>query len=691
MSYQLIKSDSATCPVRTPETDPEKKSVSATPQKISRQQLVNKLNFINFQDETLLVNFKHKKFGQVFTCQAKPQPSMGEDVRCTWVDASKIKARLKTYEFENIMLKDRQWELEFHLEPMDINGEFIRFQIPEICFQLASKRNLKEPCHGIQAQIIQNSVIFDGILMDFCATEFSVKTRLNPPQTSQWLNPNVSVNILLSRKEETLYSGECKIVEESSNGNTIVFRLQPKNQNIQRFKKKRFRSIREDIAPAPIIRFTHPLTGKTHDFKVADLSGSGFSVEESENSSALLPGIILPDVEMLFANSFKIYFKAQVIYRESSELPDSGEMFKCGLVFLDITTHDHLNLQSILLQLKNKDAHICNELDIDSLWNFLFETGFIYPEKYSYIQKNSENIKNTYNKIYSEKLGIARHFTYQKNGLIAGHLSMVRFYENTWLIHHHAGKKTAPFNAGLVVLNQIGHFSNNSHSLFSNHMNYLICYFRPENKFPNRVFGGAARTINDGNKCDIESFAYFHFNGNENPTENKYDISYEWSLNPSEEEDIEELTAFYSHNHGGLMLKALNIEYNKINLNGLSDEYRKSGLKRERHFFSLKRDNMLIAVIMVNVSNRGLNLSDLTNGTNVIILDTENLPEQVLKTALSLVSAHLNKNNFPVLVYPVNYMTHNSIPFEKTYNLWMLDTQFGDTYFRYVNRLTRLI
>jgi len=689
MSYQLIKSDSVDCPVSTSGTDPSKIPEHTIPKKISRRQLVNKLNFVNFQDETILINFKHSKFGHVFTCPAKPQPSMGEDVLCTWVDSSKLKNKLKTYELKSLLLKDRQSDLELHLELMDLNEEFVRFQIPEICFLTSSKKSMREPCQGIRAQMFQNSVIFDGTLTDFCATEFSVKTTLAPPQTSQWLNPDAPVNILLSREEETLYSGECKIVEETSNGSTIGFLLEPTKNSIQRFKTKKFRSIREDITPAPVIRFTHPITAKKHDFKVVDLSGSGFSVEETKNTCALLPGIILPDVEMRFANSFKIHFRAQVIYRKDSELLETGEVYKCGLVLLDITSLDHLNLQSILLQLRNKNAYICNELDIDSLWNFLFETGFIYPEKYSYIQENSKNIKNTYEKIYSENSSIARYFTYQNKGLIAGHLSMIRFYENTWLIHHHAGRKATSFNAGLVVLNQIGHFSNNSHSLYSNHMKYLICYFRPENKFPNRVFGGAARTINNETKCDIESFAYFHFNGN-NPIGKKYNISWNWSLNPSEPEDLEELDAFYSHSCGGLMLKALNIESNKINLNGLSDDYRKIGLKRERYFFSLKRDNILIAVIMANISNKGLNLSDLTNATKVIIIDPENLPEHVLKTVLHLISAQLKAENFPVLVHPVNYMIANSVAFEKIYNLWMLDTQYGDTYFRYVNRLTRL-
>ena len=416
MSYQLIKSGSVACPVSTPENNIHAKSEQTTPQKISRRQLVNKLNFINFQDETILINFIHKKFDHVFACAAKPQPSMGEDLLCTWVDTSKLKSRLRAYEFGSILLKDKQWHLELRPELIGLNEEFIHFRIPETYYQLISKKILRTPCQGVRAQMFQNSVIFDGVLIDFCATEFSVKTRLVPPQTSQWLNPKVSVNILLTRDEETLYSGECKIIKETSNGTTIDFLLKPTNHNIQRFKKKRFRSIREEIIPAPVIRFTHPLTGKAHTFKVTDLSGSGFSVEETENTCVLLPGIIFPDVEMLFANSFKIHFKAQVIYREKSVSLESVEVFKCGLVLLDIATNDHLNLQSTLLQQKNKDAYICNELDIDSLWNFLFETGFIYPVKYNYLQKDSQNIKNTYKKIYNENPSIARHFTYRNKG-----------------------------------------------------------------------------------------------------------------------------------------------------------------------------------------------------------------------------------------------------------------------------------
>jgi len=690
MSYQLIKSDSTVCPVKVPEADGIGQKADVPHQKLSKQQLVNKLNYLNFQDKSILVNFKHKKYGQEFNCPAKPQPCLGEDVVCSWADPSVVKSKLHTHVFESIILKERQWNLEIKLELLELTEEHIHFKIPEIYYQYVSKKSHRERCQDVQVQMIQNSVVFSGDLIDFNASEFNVKIQLKPPQTPQWINPDEPVNILLMREKESIYSTECKIVSEKSNSNTVEILLESTRQNIQRFPKKKFRSNREKISPAPIIRLQHPLTGYVHEFDVVDLSGSGFSVEKTSTSPDLLPGMILPKVTMRFANSLKLEFKAQVIHYETQTSQEMVNQSKYGIAIIDIPAQDHLKLQSSLTQLSNKNAFLCDELDVDSLWNFLFEAGFIYPEKYTYIEKNSDNIKDTYEKIYLKNSSIARHFTYKNKGLIAGHLSMIRFYENTWLIHHHAGRKSSAYNAGLVVLNQIGHYSNNSHSLFSNHMKYLICYFRPENKFPNRVFGGAARTISDENKCDVKPFAYFHFNGNNNSPTIENEMTREWSLNSSSPEDIEELDAFYAYTNGGLLLKALNIEPSKIGLNSLTHEYKNLGLKRERHLFSLKHNHTLTAVFMVNISNKGLNLSDLTNAVTTFIIDSKNLSESIFKSALYLIATAHSMNNFPVLVSSPSYMNDHAINFEKIYNLWMLDTQFGDNYFRYVNRLTRL-
>ena len=53
----------------------------------------------------------------------------------------------------------------------------------------------------------------------------------------------------------------------------------------------------------------------------------------------------------------------------------------------------------------------------------------------------------------------------------------------------------------------------------------------------------------------------------------------------------------------------------------LSKEFQRLGFKRERRFYSLKKNDRLKAFIMVMISDIGLNLSNLTNCVKVFVLD----------------------------------------------------------------------
>jgi hypothetical protein len=105
--------------------------------------------------------------------------------------------------------------------------------------------------------------------------------------------------------------------------------------------------------------------------------------------------------------------------------------------------------------------------------------------------------------------------------------------------------------------------------------------------------------------------------------------------------------------------------------------------------FSLKRNKRLKAIVMVNISDIGLNLSDLTSGIKVIVLDSNGLSGEVLYWMLSSVIEKTGQENASVLLFPATYAKHKGIPFEKTYNLWVQNTQYSDYYFRYINRLLR--
>jgi hypothetical protein len=656
--------------------------------KVDKNQLINKLNYINFQDGAVLINFNHLKYDKTITLKATPQPCMGDLVDCLWLEGEYLPHIIQNYQFKNILITNGQKLLKVEPEVIRIDAEGISVLLPESCREISTRKTRRYPCEGITVQLIQNSTVFSGALMDFNGFSFRAKLTATPPQTFDWINPEYPVNVMVSNPAVTIYSGECKIIRHTRGQKTRNYILEPLKQEIPRFKQKEFRSERYVLTPSPNMVSRHPFTAMRVDLKVVDLSGSGFSVEEDECNTTLLPGMILHELDLSFADSYKIKCSAQVVFRKEAVDPNGDKWIKCGLALLDMDVHDHLKLISMLHQAKNKNSYICNDVDLDALWDFFFETGFIYPDKYASIQKNKKQIKETYAKIYAHNPQIARHFIYQEKGTIFGHMAMLRFYENAWMIHHHAARKSALNKAGLIVLDQIGRMINDSHHLYSLHMDYMICYYRPDNKFPSRVFGGAARNIGDPKGCSLDGFAYQHYH---NPLGSMSDMPQGWQITETQPEDLQELAGFYEHISGGLLLDALDLRPEKIDCVELSREYGKLGLTRLRYLYSLKNNGQLKAVFLVNQSDLGLNLSDNTNCVKVFVTDSQNFSAEILETAISKIAKITGKKDFPTLIYPAAFADERDIAYDKTYNLWVCSLQYSDAYFRYLKRLVRFI
>jgi hypothetical protein len=652
--------------------------------KLSKKHLINTLNYINFQDGTILINFKHLKYENILSLQAKPQPCLENTLDCRWIQTEGLSQKLRSYKFLNFLINDGQKMILVKADVRRISEEGINFDLPETCYGVGFRKVKRYPCEGIQAELIQNGLIFSGVLLDFSAVSFRIEISTEPPQSFQFINPESTVHIVFKNGKDTFYSGECRIIRQTFGQKTRTFVLEPVNDKICRFKHKEYRSSRHKLLPSPSIIFRHPFTRKMVTLEVDDLSGSGFSVEEYHENSVLLPGMIIPELYIEIAHNVKIRCKVQVVYRNAYKTYEDEMYAKCGVAILDMDIQDQVILSSLLHQVANKKSYVCNTVDLDALWKFFFEVGFVYPEKYAFIHANKEKFKETYEKLYIQSPTIARHFIYQDRGIIQGHMSMVRFYENTWLFHHHAATGAGFSRAGLVVLDQIGRYVNDFYCLYSTHMNFVICYFRPENRFPNRVFGGYTRSLNNPKGSSLDTFAYVHFLR----TSQQRDMRGSWTLMKTQPEDLSELQSFYEYKSGGLMLHALDLTPDMTETDEINKEYEKFGFKRARHLFSLKKENNTKAVFMVTLSNVGLNFSNLTNCIHVFVLNSENLPSDILYAGLSQLSHYYEQEEIPILLYPVGYAETQSIDCEKLYNLWVLNIPHaGDQYLKYIENL----
>ncbi len=653
---------------------------------LSKSQLINKLNFINFQEATISLRFKHIKYDRYLNLEAKPLPCADDMLDCVWVDSEGIAEKLKSFEFDRIYISDSQRLILVKPELTGIHPQGACFKLPETGVLVSNRKVMRYPCEGINVQLIQNSSIFRGTLTFFNSFSFHVELTTQPPQTFKWINPESFVELIISDEKETIFSGRCRIIKETSGQKNRNYILEPLTEQINRFKHKEFRSSRQQLNPAPEIIFVHPIAKNVVSLKAFDVSGSGFSVEEDLHSALLVPGMIIPELELNFGINFKIQCRAQVVYRKIYQKEKEGEIVKCGLTLLDIDIQHHARLLALLHHAENKISYVCNTVDMNALWDFFFETGFIYPDKYEYIQRNKEKIKETYEKLYTQNPNIARHFICQDKGQILAHMAMVRFFENSWLIHHHAARKTALNRAGLVVLNQIGNFTYDSHRLYSLHMDFLMAFFRPDNKFPNRVFGGATKAIDNRKASSLDMFAYFHLHKRR---DDNLKFGAAWQLVVSSDNHLDDLQDFYEYTSGGLLLNAMDLEAGLYKSKDLTEEYARVDLKREKNYFSLLKKDQLKAFFFSIQTEIGLNLSNLTNCIVVFILDASDLPPEILHSALSQVMHQLDAFDQPVMLFPHTYSELYGLPAEKFYKLWILNTAYSDLYFSFVNRLLR--
>jgi hypothetical protein len=659
----------------------------AVPRPVSRERLINKLHYLNFQNKTVLLAFEHARYGHTLRVQARPQPCRENLLRCTWVDPQEARAVSKYYVLSSLFVPDEQRLLQSMGQIVSMNEDGIVIELPEICTEVQSRKVVRNPCNGIQVELLKSGSRFEGTLVDFSPISFRARLRASPPQTFGWLTAGAPVMVVLSNDQEILFSGDCRIVNMTGGRRSREYVFEPTQDRIQRFEHKKYRSVRKEFVPEPTIVFDHPLTGRLISLKVLDLSGSGLAVEENARNAVLMPGLMIPWLELCLASNLKFPCRAQVVYRKVLDPESEDSRIKCGLVLLDMDVADHVQLVGLLHQADDRRSYVCNQVDMDELWSFFFETGFIYPQKYGFIQKNREQIKQTYEKLYTGNPSIARHFIFQDRGKILGHMAMVRFYDNTWLIHHHAARTNYTYKAGLNVLDQIGRFITDSCRFSFMHMEYLICFYRPENHFPQSIFGGVCSSIGDPQKCSEVVFAYCHLRCDRSDVEGGLG---QYCLTPADDDDLRELSCFCQHESGGgLMMGAFDLEPGDVNHSNLSEEFGKLGLRRERQVYALKRNDRLQAVAMVNLADIGLNLSDLTNSITLFVLNQQELTSDKVYDALAVLMKSLGQEQLPVLVYPEAAAESLKMPIEKRYVMWSLMPHFSDGFHRYTNAILR--
>ncbi len=646
--------------------------------KMDLTELLNKINYMHFIEEGVYINLLHPRYDEGILLKAHPEPCMGNELICSWADGDLSDLNLESYEFQWLIICDGQSIIFAPANLKHINGESIRMELQGHAYVLGQRSVRRFVCHSVKSELIQTGFVARGDLLDFSPHGFRVRVRADAQCSFNWLNTDELVCLNLYDGERVILSAMCNVLRQTDDcrGRDLV--LTPSHEPIRRFKKKVIRNPRYRLNPPPTVMFEHPLTRKRAQRMVYDISTSGFSVDETADESVLVPGMVIPDMTITYARMLKLKCKAQVMYRRA----DGGKSIRCGLAIIDMDIRTYSCLSQIITNSHDANSNISNEVEMDALWEFFFDTGFIYPKKYKLFQSYKDDFKETYRKLYQENPEIARHFTYEKNGKIFAHMSMVRAYDKAWVIHHHAARPLAGKRTGFMVLKQIINYINGVFLLPSAKMDYLICYFRPDNRFPDMVFGDFARELNDPQGCSLDLFAYTPF-----PTSERFAILPDgWVFKEASSLEIWEFELFYKNRSRGLLVDAFGIKPKKGEDENLRKVFDRLGFFRNWHTYSLLQGRELKAFFIVNQSDLGINLSELLNSITIIVVDPVGLSWETLSAAIMNFTGGYKMENIPVMIYPFEYAQDNNVPFEKQYYLWIMSLRAGNDYLQYMQQ-----
>ena len=641
-------------------------------ERVSRKHLVNILNYVNFKEGCVVVNFRSTRDGTTLSLKAVPGPCCGDTANLTW--SVRPPADIDTaYEYTDFFIDKGSRVVVVGGQLTDVSPLGMTILLPEHCYATSRRRVERFSSAPVEATLSKNKWRATGPLQDFSGAFIKVRLDSRNSAFVPEKRDTQSIQVVLRSGETTVYDGDGTIKRHITNGGDVdlVVELIPSIQE----ESKDFHGI---VSNPPLIAICrHPLSDKIVRLHVAKTSFNTFVINEDPEHATLFQGLIIPDVRIDFGAGDSAKCSAKVV---------AGEAGTWLVSILDMPLLDQRKLFSFVENETGMSSGVSTVIDPEDLIEFFFEVGFIYPEKYAGLTCSRTQFKEILSHLYIDTPSISQHFVRYNNGVIQAHICMVRFYERAWVVHHHTA--VGGLGAGSAVLTQIFRYIHGYSALPSTGMDYVMTYFRPENRFPNRVLGGLVRLIDTPSLSSIDPFAYLHIHFDRSVKE-PHDKG-RWRLEPVNYRDLIELEAFYKGVSGGLALKAFGLEAADLGrqTTNLDVEFEKAGLRRRKSSYALRDEGRLKVVVMSLDSDVGLNMSNLMKSMHVFVLDEQGLPLDVLMAQLNGLSFMYEDQEIPVLVFPSSYVTNQGAMPDKIYNLLTFSVSVGEQFVEFVERMT---
>jgi hypothetical protein len=267
-----------------------------------------------------------------------------------------------------------------------------------------------------------------------------------------------------------------------------------------------------------------------------------------------------------------------------------------------------------------------NALSVNEIFALYEHTGFLYPEKAARLFPHLAQVRENWRRMLSvgESLLYVLTSGDQKRGRAS--LAVWRTTQNGWMSQHLVSENN-PYASRAVMLAAAAASIRRGQDLSAQN------WFRPENRFPARVFGSMVQTIGES-LSSVQRHAYFALPKTLSlPTEKRIRVV---PYNSSHQQALLEIAAAA---RGSIYITAEELEED-VDFAAVNELYRRVGLRRTRHVWLAYRANKEepIGAAIAYRGPLGVNFSYLENRCDLLLHPT--LPEsEVSEAACGLLSA----------------------------------------------------
>jgi hypothetical protein len=262
-----------------------------------------------------------------------------------------------------------------------------------------------------------------------------------------------------------------------------------------------------------------------------------------------------------------------------------------------------------------------NALSVDEIFALYERTGFLYPDKAARLFPHLPQVRENWRRMLSagESLLYVLSSGDKKRGRAS--LAVWRTTQNGWMSQHLVSENN-PYASRAVMLSAAAASIRRGSDLSAQN------WFRPENRFPARVFGSMVQTIGES-LSSVQRHAYFALPKRLSlPTQKRIRVV---PYNSAHQEALLEIAAAA---RGSIYITAEELEQD-VEFTAVDELYRGVGLRRTRHVWLAYQANKEepIGAAIAYRGPLGVNFSYLENRCDLLLHPT--LPESEVSDAAS--------------------------------------------------------